>query len=586
MSSVGHDSSGQRPAGHSTEHSVRLTDGTELFYRAWIPDTPTDRALVLFHRGHEHSGRWQESVEALGLDDIAIFAWDARGHGCSPGDRGSAENLSVVVNDIDQFVKHLSHSHGVPVENMVVLAHSVGAVTATAWVHDYAPRVRALILATPAFRVRLYVPFAVSLLRLRERLLGSGYVKSYVKARMLTHDPDQARQYHADPLIFRQIAVNILLDLYDTSTRLMADAGAITVPVLLLTAESDWVVKVSAQRRFFAGLASPVKRITNLPGFYHAVFHEKDRHVVIDEVRDFVRERFGQPPSEVSLVDSDKHGYTQDEYERLQSPGSPWFAIVRLAMKTLGRLSGGVRLGWDAGFDSGLTLDYVYENRARGTTLLGRAFDRAYLNTIGWRGIRVRRRQLESLLRVALEEAHRNGPVRLLDIASGPGRYVLDTVRRLDSVPVSVRLRDYQPRNVDAARHLADEFELPDVTVEQGDAFDRESLAGIRPRPNVAVVSGLYELYPDNERVLRSLRGLGDAIEPGGYLIYTNQPWHPQVEFIARVLVNRENQPWIMRRRTQAEMDQLVRTAGFEKVSQLVDPWGIFTVSMARRVSA
>jgi hypothetical protein len=39
-----------------------------------------------------------------------------------------------------------------------------------------------------------------------------------------------------------------------------------------------------------------------------------------------------------------------------------------------------------------------------------------------------------------------------------------------------------------------------------------------------------------------------------------------------------------MRRRTQAEMDELVRIAGFEKVSQEIDAWGIFTVSVARRV--
>ena len=63
-----------------------------------------------------------------------------------------------------------------------MLAHSVGAVIATAWVHDYAPPIRGLILATPAFRVKLYVPFAVPLLRLRQKLLGPGYVKSYVKA--------------------------------------------------------------------------------------------------------------------------------------------------------------------------------------------------------------------------------------------------------------------------------------------------------------------------------------------------------------------------------------------------------------------
>jgi hypothetical protein len=119
-----------------------------------------------------------------------------------------------------------------------------------------------------------------------------------------------------------------------------------------------------------------------------------------------------------------------------------------------------------------------------------------------------------------------------------------------------------------------------------GNAFDRASLAAIKPRPTIAIVSGLYELFPQNEPVLRSLRGLADAMEEGGHLLYTNQPWHPQVEFIARTLRNREGKPWIMRRRTQAEMDELVAAAGFEKVSQEIDQWGIFTVSVARRVES
>src|SRR5205823_14722239 len=123
-----------------------------------------------------------------------------------------------------------------------------------------------------------------------------------------------------------------------------------------------------------------------------------------------------------------------------------------------------------------------------------------------------------------------------------------------------------------AVARLRDQFGLANVTVTLGDAFDRASLAAVRPRPTIAIVSGLYELFPANEPVLNSLRGLADAIEPGGYLIYTNQPWHPQVEFIARVLTNREGQPWIMRRRTHAEMDELVRAAAFEKIAMDIDP--------------
>jgi len=54
---------------------------------------------------------------------------------------------------------------------------------------------------------------------------------------------------------------------------------------------------------------------------------------------------------------------------------------------------------------------------------------------------------------------------------------------------------------------------------------------------------------------------------------------------IARTLSShRDRKPWIMRRRTQAEIDQLVEAAGFRKTRQLADDWGIFTVSMAQRI--
>jgi len=101
------------------------------------------------------------------------------------------------------------------------------------------------------------------------------------------------------------------------------------------------------------------------------------------------------------------------------------------------------------------------------------------------------------------------------------------------------------------------------------------------------VVWGLYELFPCNEQVGRSLAGIAQALPPGGYLVYTGQPWHPQLELIARALTShRQGQAWVMRRRSQAEMDQLVREAGFEKLDQRVDEWGIFTVALARRVAA
>ena len=578
-----------------SERTFRSCDGAELFYRAWLPAASARQALVLFHRGHEHSGRFAEMVDRLELDDVAIFAWDARGHGRSPGERGYAESFSDVVRDIDCFIRHIEVEHGIPMRRMIVLGHSVGAVGVAAWVHDYAPPVAGMVLATPAFRVKLYIPFALSALRVLSRFRKKAFIKSYVKPRMLTHDPEQAALYASDTLISRQIAVNILVDLYHTSTRLMADAGAICVPTLILSAGSDWVVKKTPQQRFFERLSSKAKRIVRLDGFYHAVFHEQSRQRAFDAVRDFVRQQLAaaELAGPIGLLHADRERYTKTEYDKLSkplpiaSPRGAWFRGQRLFLKTIGRLSDGIRIGWRNGFDSGQSLDYIYENKPRGITPIGKLIDYFYLQAIGWRGIRQRKIHLQQMLSQTIRQMLNEGKtVRLLDIAAGPGRYVLETLQDFSGQQVSAVLRDRNEEGLEQGRRIAAQMGLSNVVYQTGDAFDRAALAALFPSPNIAVVSGLYELFPSNEPIVASLQGLAAALREGGYLIYTNQPWHPQVEMIARVLPNRDGKPWVMRRRTQAEMDELVRAAGFEKLQMLIDHWGIFTVSLARRVTS
>ena len=588
MTSVLERIAAQDARGTPSEHSFATSDGTRLFYRAWLPREKVSRAVVLFHRGHEHSGRWDDFVREVCLPGTAFFAWDARGHGRSPGERGYAEHFSTFVKDADEFVRHVSREHGIALPDTAVIAHSVGAVIAAAWVHDYAPPVRAMVLATPALRVKLYVPFALPMLRVGWAAGFSRFVKSYVKAKMLTHDPQEARRYAQDPLISRQIAVNVLLEMHDTATRLIADAGAIRVPTLVLTAGSDWVVKNGAARRFLRKLSSPVKKLVHLDGFHHAVFHESNRARVVTEVRKFLTDAFERPRGLPPLLDAHRSGFTKEEYDRLKrprsmlSPGRASFAVQRLQMRTTGRLSRGICIGRDMGFDSGRSLDYVYGNRAQGITPLGRMIDRIYLNAIGWRGIRVRKQHLQQMLWRAVELTAADGrTVHVVDIASGPGRYLLELLRDLPTQSAIATLRDRNLQELKRGEQLAAELGVTNARFLEGDAFSYDSLTTIAPKADVAIVSGLYELFGDNEIVLTSLRGLATSMRADGYLIYTNQPWHPQVEMIARVLKNRDGKPWVMRRRTQEEMDDLVRAAGFVKLDMLIDPFGIFTVSLA-----
>lgn len=576
----------------SEECTFVAVDGTQIFYRYW-PALPgvDDRAVILLHRGHEHSGRLLHVVEELNLPEHSMFAWDARGHGRSPGRRGYAPSVGTLVKDLDMFVRHVVTTRGIPIENISLVAQSVGSVLAAAWAHDYAPRIRSMILAAPAFQIKLYAPFARRALSLLHKLIGDFTVQSYVKANYLTHDPERISTFRSDQLITRSISVKILLELDETAERVVADAQAIQVPTQVLISGADWVVRKEPQIEFFRRLGSPIKEMHELKNFYHDTLGENDRHLAIDKAREFILTRFAGPGS---LLDADTKGATKEEFDRLSRPLPPWspraiaFLAMKAGLKGGGRLSNGIRIGQETGFDSGSTLDYIYRDRASGRTALGKAIDRLYLNSIGWRGIRIRKQHLEQLLIRTIEELRTGGlPIRIVDIAAGHGRYVLDAMKT-HADDDSVLLRDYDAVNVREGNVSIATRGMDKVArFENGNAFDRDSLAAIWPRMTIGVVSGLYELFPGNAELRESLAGLSDAIEPNGYLIYTGQPWHPQIEFIARTLSShRDHTSWIMRRRTQGELDELVEAAGFRKIDQLTDDWGIFTVSLAQRCEA
>jgi len=107
------------------ERTFRTHDGVDLFYRHWpAPRTPARGAIVFFHRGHEHSGRLDHLPAELDLPEFDCFAWDARGHGRSPGPRGYSPSLGTSIRDVQTFIDHVSAEHGFAVGDIAVVAQS------------------------------------------------------------------------------------------------------------------------------------------------------------------------------------------------------------------------------------------------------------------------------------------------------------------------------------------------------------------------------------------------------------------------------------------------------------------------------
>ncbi|MFV5262683.1 bifunctional alpha/beta hydrolase/class I SAM-dependent methyltransferase [Acinetobacter courvalinii] len=579
----------------SQKHVFTTHDDNQLAYQYWPAaiEHDTKKAIILFHRGHEHSGRMAHLVKELNLPEFDFFAWDARGHGDSPGLRGDAPSFSACVKDIQYFVQHIEATYKIKSTNIAVIGQSVGAVLAATWVHDYAPKIRALCLASPAFDIKLYVPFAKTGLSVLSKLKGNFFITSYVKANMLTHDIERAKTYDTDTQIAKAISVRMLLGLYAASERIVNDAQNIFVPTQVLCSGSDFVVFRKPQQQFYEKLPHPRKEFHILEGFYHDTLGEKDRHIAIEKIRRFILQSFSEDYQAPDVLNADKIGSSCATAEQLSSPlpassiKNLFWNLTKRNLKLGSKFSHGLKIGEDTGYDSGSTLDFVYRNQGESKNILGNIIDQQYLNAIGWRGIRVRKQHIEQLLaKYAKILTKQRKDVRILDIAAGHGRYILDAVSELATPPKSVLLRDYSELNVESGTALIQERKLDNIAqFELGDAFDTASLAKVKPKPNLVIVSGLYELFSDNDLLRQSLLGIHQAMLQGGFLIYTGQIWHPQQEFIARALTShRQGDAWVMRLRSQAEMDALVEQAGFKKVDQCIDEFGIFTVSVAQKI--
>lgn len=567
-------------------------DGTSLFYQHWKPRKKTEKAIIMFHRGHEHSDRMKHLVKELGLNDYQYFAWDARGHGKSPGERGYSPNVAFVTQDIDTFIKHISSNYGIKPENMIILAQSVGAVTVSTWLHDYAPKVKAAILASPAFKVKLYVPLAIPGLKLVKALSGKErFVNSYVKGEFLSHDPLRIEEYNTDTSITRPISVSMLTDLFDTAKRIVEDAYAIETPILMLVSGNDFVVEKSPQYEFFAKLQSEDKEVYELPDFYHDTLGESNRELAYQYIRKFIQKIESKEKENRDLTVKNPYHFSYVELEKLSRKSNKYeekfFEFQSKAMKWASQFSDSLKVGEETGYDSGSTLDYVYKNKATSDNPFGALIDKTYLNAIGWKGIRIRKENIEKACQKIIQLQKQKSIDKLVfaDIAAGHGRYDLDFLQTLDKKSFKATLSDYSEINVKEGNELIKEKSLDkNVKFVKGDAFDTNYVASLTKGKNLVVVSGLYELYQDNNLISASLEGIAKGIDVGGYLVYTNQPWHPQLKFIAKVLKShRGGDFWVMRRRTQNEMDQLVEKAGFEKVAQYIDQYGIFTVSIAEK---
>ncbi len=216
-------------------------DKQKIFYRKYSCKKWNNKVVVILHRGHEHSKRLEDIVKDKRLQGYKVYTYYYRGHGYTKAPAASYEFMNLV-RDLNAFINFIYKENNIKQKQIFIIANSLAGVVASTWIHDYAPKIAGIALVAPAFKIKLYLPFAKQFLAFALKFKPNLNIKSYVKSKFLTKDIAEQEKYNKDELIKPDIPAKQLVTLLDTANRILNDADLISTPTLILSAQKDYVV--------------------------------------------------------------------------------------------------------------------------------------------------------------------------------------------------------------------------------------------------------------------------------------------------------------------------------------------------------
>jgi hypothetical protein len=169
----------------------------------------------------------------------------------------------------------------------------------------------------------------------------------------------------------------------------------------------------------------------------------------------------------------------------------------------------------------------------------------------------------------------------LADLAAGPAPYLFQAL--VAHRQASAIVCDIDPTALEQARAAAIRLGVADRTrFVQADAFDRDALARLKPRPSIVVELGLYGIYHDDALIERHFGDLARSVGPS-QIVFNVQTQNPEIEHIARVWRNQRGDRCVWRLRPLEAILEWASAAGYDPAWVRSDRHGIYRVGRLER---
>jgi acylglycerol lipase len=228
----------------------------------------------------EHSGRYDHVGERLTSAGYALVALDLRGHGKSAGRRGDAR-FEPILRDIDELLEEERARHAVP---LFLYGHSLGGLLVLHYALARKPALSGVIASGAGLHTALREQrLKVALARVLGGLVPFVTLPTGLDHTQLSRDPEVLRAYVADPLVHERASLGFGKDALDAIDQVLAHAGEIALPLLLVHGAADQLNYPSGSEE----VASKLGRGCTLrlyEGGLHEPHNDLDRERVLGEI--------------------------------------------------------------------------------------------------------------------------------------------------------------------------------------------------------------------------------------------------------------------------------------------------------------
>lgn len=256
--------------------------GLELYYQRWRPADEPRAVLAVVHGFGEHSGRYGNVVDWFVPRGYALYAFDLRGHGHSPGQRGHIDRFADYRADVRAFLDLVGRQE--PGRTLFLLGHSQGGLIVLDYVLHDPSDLAGVVSCSPALGQLPVSPALVFLARILSRIWPRFKLEAGLDVTGLSRDPAVVQAYVDDPLVHGQASARMGIESAAAIEWTQAHAADMALPSLIVHGSADRICSPEASRRFYEGIALADKQRFQYEGHYHELFNDLDKERVLADV--------------------------------------------------------------------------------------------------------------------------------------------------------------------------------------------------------------------------------------------------------------------------------------------------------------